>query len=47
MIFDPFELNYSKIKAYLDWTRGDEGQKVVKDAGYYPLPPKLRATPGS
>ena len=27
---------------YLTWIRGDEGQKVVKDVGYFPLPKTLR-----
>lgn len=27
---------------YLTWIRGDEGQKVVKDVGYFPLPKSLR-----
>jgi phosphate transport system substrate-binding protein len=31
-----------EIAAYLNWIRSDEGQKVVKDVGYYPLPEKLR-----
>jgi phosphate transport system substrate-binding protein len=28
--------------AYLSWIRSDEGQKVVKDIGYFPLPAHLR-----
>lgn len=36
------DLEKEEVKAYLDWMRGDEGQKVVKDVGYYPLPPNLR-----
>lgn len=32
-----------EIAAYLKWIRSDEGQKIVKDVGYYPLPEKLRA----
>ena len=31
-----------EIAAYLGWIRSDEGQKVVKDVGYYPLPANLR-----
>jgi phosphate transport system substrate-binding protein len=31
-----------EVAAYLDWIRGEEGQKVVKDVGYYPLPPASR-----
>jgi phosphate transport system substrate-binding protein len=30
------------IAAYLKWIRSDDGQKIVKDVGYYPLPPNLR-----
>lgn len=30
------------IGAYLNWIRGDEGQKCVKEIGYYPLPENLR-----
>lgn len=36
------ELDKGEVKAYLDWMRSDDGQKVVKDVGYYPLPPHLR-----
>lgn len=36
------ELEKGDIKGYLDWIRGDDGQKVVKDVGYYPLPAALR-----
>jgi len=31
-----------EVAAYLDWIRAEEGQKVVKDVGYYPLPPASR-----
>jgi phosphate transport system substrate-binding protein len=31
-----------EIAAYLNWIRGDEGQKLVKEIGYYPLPENLR-----
>ncbi len=31
-----------QTKAYLDWVRGDAGQGVAKEAGYYPLPAKWR-----
>jgi phosphate transport system substrate-binding protein len=31
-----------EIAAYLNWIRSDEGQKVVKEVGYYPLPENLR-----
>jgi phosphate transport system substrate-binding protein len=27
------------IKKFIDWTKGLEGQKVIGDVGYYPLPP--------
>lgn len=30
------------VAAYIGWIRSDEGQKVVKDIGYYPLPPQHR-----
>lgn len=36
------ELDKGEVKAYLDWVRSDDGQKVVKDVGYYPLPAHLR-----
>lgn len=35
-------LDKDEIAAYLAWIRSDEGQKVVKDVGYYPLPENLR-----
>jgi len=31
-----------EIATYLNWIRSDEGQKIVKDVGYYPLPANLR-----
>jgi phosphate transport system substrate-binding protein len=31
-----------EIAAYLNWIRSDDGQKIVKDVGYFPLPAKLR-----
>jgi phosphate transport system substrate-binding protein len=31
-----------EIAAYLNWIRSDEGQAVVKEVGYYPLPDNLR-----
>ena len=31
------------IAAYLNWIRSDDGQKYVKDIGYYPLPKNLRS----
>lgn len=35
-------LDRGEVAAYLKWIRGDEGQKVVKDVGYFPLPKNLR-----
>ena len=35
-------LDKGDIAKYLAWIRSDEGQKVVKDVGYYPLPKSLR-----
>ncbi|KAF0173330.1 MAG: Phosphate binding protein [Limisphaerales bacterium] len=35
-------LDKGDIQKYLTWIRGDEGQKVVKDVGYFPLPKNLR-----
>lgn len=35
-------LDKGPIAAYLDWIRGDEGQSIVKDIGYFPLPSNLR-----
>ena len=31
-----------EIAAYLNWIRSEEGQKIVKDVGYYPLPANLQ-----
>jgi len=31
-----------EIGAYLNWIRSDEGQAIVKDIGYYPIPDNLR-----
>jgi phosphate transport system substrate-binding protein len=31
-----------EVAAYLNWIRSDEGQKIVKDIGYFPLPKNLR-----
>jgi phosphate transport system substrate-binding protein len=31
-----------QLAAYLNWVRSAEGQKIVKDVGYYPLPETLR-----
>ena len=35
-------LDKGEVAAYLKWIRSDEGQKVVKDVGYFPLPKNLR-----
>lgn len=35
-------LDKGEISAYLTWIRSDDGQKVVKAVGYYPLPTNLR-----
>ena len=35
-------LDKGEITKYITWIRGDEGQKVVKDVGYFPLPKNLR-----
>lgn len=35
-------LDKGEIAAYLNWIRGDEGQKLVKEIGYFPLPANLR-----
>jgi phosphate transport system substrate-binding protein len=31
-----------EVAAYLTWIRSDDGQKYVKEIGYYPLPKNLR-----
>jgi phosphate transport system substrate-binding protein len=36
-------LDKGDIAAYLNWIRSDDGQKIVKDQGYYPLPGDLRS----
>ena len=36
-------LDKGKIAEYLRWIRSDEGQKLVKEIGYFPLPQELRA----
>jgi phosphate transport system substrate-binding protein len=35
-------LDKGEIGTYLNWMRSDDGQKIVKDVGYYPLPKNLR-----
>lgn len=36
-------LDKGDVAAYLNWIRSNEGQKVVKDVGYFPLPDNFRA----
>jgi phosphate transport system substrate-binding protein len=36
-------LDKGEIADYLKWIRSDEGQKIVKEVGYYPLPANLRS----
>lgn len=36
------DLDKGEVAKYLGWIRSDEGQKLVKDVGYYPLPKDLR-----
>lgn len=33
------------LKAYVDWIRGEEGQQIGRQAGYFPLAAKWRTTP--
>ena len=35
-------LDKGEIAKYIGWIRSDDGQKVVKDIGYFPLPKNLR-----
>ena len=35
-------LDKGEVASYLSWIRSDEGQKVVKEVGYFPLPKHLR-----
>lgn len=35
-------LDKGDIAKYLTWIRSDDGQKIVKDVGYFPLPKNLR-----
>lgn len=39
-------LDKGEIAKYLNWIRTDEGQKIVKDVGYFPLPAHLRESSG-
>lgn len=36
-------LDKGDTAAYLKWIRGEDGQKLVKDVGYYPLPTEFRS----
>jgi phosphate transport system substrate-binding protein len=36
-------LDKDEIHSYLKWIRGDVGQSIVQQIGYYPLPNELRA----
>lgn len=35
-------IDKGEISSYLGWIRSEEGQKIVKEVGYYPLPKNLR-----
>ncbi len=35
-------LDKGEVGSYLKWIRSDDGQKVVKDIGYFPIPANLR-----
>ena len=35
-------LNHGDIAAYMKWIRSDDGQAIVKDVGYFPLPVAMR-----
>jgi ABC-type phosphate transport system substrate-binding protein len=35
-------LDKGEVAAYLKWIRSNDGQKVVKDVGYFALPENLR-----
>lgn len=37
------DLDRAEVADYLQWIRGSEGQRIVRELGYYPLPPALRA----
>jgi phosphate transport system substrate-binding protein len=36
-------LDKGEIRQYLNWIRSNEGQSLVKDVGYFPLPRNLRS----
>jgi ABC-type Fe3+ transport system substrate-binding protein len=33
------------VKAYLDWIHSDEGQRIAKESGYFPVAAKWRTAP--
>jgi phosphate transport system substrate-binding protein len=37
------DLDKGEVASYIRWMRSDEGQQVVKDMGYFPLPDRFRA----
>lgn len=37
------ELDKGEVAAYLNWIRGDKGQEIVGDVGYFPLPTAMRS----
>ncbi len=36
-------LDKGEISTYMNWIRSDDGQKIVEDVGYFPLPKNLRS----
>jgi len=36
------DIDKGEVAEYIRWMRGDEGQKVVKDIGSFPLPENFR-----
>ena len=42
-VYENPALDKGDVAAYLNWIRSDDGQKYVKDIGYYPLPKNLRS----
>ena len=36
-------INTGEISDFLKWVRSDDGQKLVSEASYYPLPANFRA----
>jgi ABC-type phosphate transport system substrate-binding protein len=35
-------LDKGEVATYLNWIRSADGQKIVKNVGYFPLPAKLQ-----